>query len=127
MANTASLKPFKKGDPRINKKGRPKGFTQLRELAQDIAHETAKKKDGQEVVIDNHKVTVIEAILRQWASDPKRQEAFMAYAFGKVPQPVEMTLEKELIDLFRSLPPTDRKALATLFPDMSLPREGIEA
>jgi hypothetical protein len=125
--NDQNLKPFKKGDVRINRKGRPKSFDALRSLAQDIAHETAKKKDGQEVVIDNHKVTVIEAILRQWASDPKRQADFMAYAFGKVPQPVEMTLEKELLDLFRTLPPTDRKALATLFPDMSLPREGVEA
>jgi len=91
MANEQNLKPFKKKDPRINKKGRPKGFTELRSLAQDIAHETAKKKDGQEVVIDNHKVTVIEAILRQWASDPKRQEAFMAYAYGRVPQALEHT------------------------------------
>lgn len=42
-------------------------------------------------------------------------------------QKVEHDLSAELLDLFRTLPPTDRKALATLFPDMSLPREGIEA
>lgn len=42
-------------------------------------------------------------------------------------QEVAHTLERELLDLFRTLPPTDRKALATLFPDMALPREGIEA
>lgn len=40
---------------------------------------------------------------------------------------MQMSMDKELLDLFRTLPPTDRKALATLFPDMSLPREGIEA
>lgn len=85
-----NLKPFKKKDPRINKAGRPKGFTQLRELAQEIAHEVATSKSG-DVIVNGHKVTVVEAILRQWASNPKMQEAFMAYAFGKVPQALEHT------------------------------------
>lgn len=126
MANTASLKPFKKGDPRINKKGRPKGFTQLRQLAQQIADEVAKTKDGREVIIDNHKVTVVEAILRQWAKDPKRQQQFVEYAYGKVPQPVEMTLEQELLQLLKTKQ-IDPHTAAALFPDVSLPEIGIEA
>ncbi len=42
-------------------------------------------------------------------------------------QEVQHTVEQDVINLFRSLPLTDRAALAALFPDMSLPREGIEA
>lgn len=39
--------PFVKGDPRINRKGRPKGFDQLRALAQQIAAEVgATDADG---------------------------------------------------------------------------------
>ena len=41
------LKPFVKGDPRINRKGRPKSFDALRSLAQEIAHEAAKKSKEQ--------------------------------------------------------------------------------
>lgn len=41
--NPENLKPFQKGgDPRIWKGGRPKSFSGLQELAQQIAHETAK-------------------------------------------------------------------------------------
>ena len=63
------LKPFVKGDPRINRKGRPKSFDALRSLAQEIAHEAAKQskeQGGGPVVIDGHVVTVTEAIMRQW-------------------------------------------------------------
>jgi len=81
---------FKKGDPRINRKGRPKGFDALRTLSQQIAHEVAKAKvDGvmQDVVISGRKVTVTEMILRQWAQskNPQLQKGFMEIAYGKVP------------------------------------------
>lgn len=90
MANSNTvpkqLTPFKKGDPRINRLGRPKSFDAARELAQQIAHEVAKA-GGNEVVIDGHRVTVTEAILRSWATskDARLQQAFMEYAFGKPP------------------------------------------
>ena len=92
MANPSSLKPFVKGDPRINRKGRPKSFDAFRELAQKISHEMAMKS-GEPLVIDGHAVTITEAILRQWAQskDPRLQQAFINYAYGKVPQAVELT------------------------------------
>lgn len=85
-------KSFTKGDPRINRNGRPKTFDAARELAQQIAHEVAKV-GGNELVLDGHKVTVTEAVLRSWATskDPRLQLAFMEWAYGKPPQRQEIT------------------------------------
>jgi hypothetical protein len=82
----ATGKGFVKGDPRINRKGRPKSFDALRSLAQEIAHEAAKQ-GNQPVVIDGHVVTVTEAIMRQWAmsKDPRLQQKFIEVAYGQVP------------------------------------------
>ena len=89
--------PFKKGDPRINRKGRPKDFNALRELTQSIAHKIATGKDGP-MVVDGHIVTVTEAILRQWASskNPKLQMAFLEYAYGKPSVEVQHSGELEV-------------------------------
>lgn len=84
-------KGFVKGDPRINRNGRPRKFDQLQNLAQSIAHEVAIGRDGLPIAINGHTVTVTEAILRQWARDPKQQELFMRYAFGNIPQRQEIT------------------------------------
>ena len=88
-ANQTSFKP---GDPRINRKGRPKSFDALRALAQQIAHEAALK-NGEPLVIDGHIVTVTEAILRTWAQskDPRLQQAFIEVAYGKVPTQTQIT------------------------------------
>ena len=90
MANEQNLKPFTKGDPRINKKGRPKSFDALRALAQQIAHEPATA-GGKPIEIDGHIVTVTEAIMRQWAQskDPRLVQAFIQYAYGKPPDVVQ--------------------------------------
>ena len=84
---------FVKGDPRCWRKGRPKAFDAARELAKAIAHEPAKMKSGDLYVIDGHAVTYIEAILRNWAmsGDVQKQKAFVEYAYGKVPNQVEVT------------------------------------
>jgi len=84
MANPQNLKPFQKGDKRINRNGRPKSFDALRELAKKIAHEPAA---------EGKTVTTIENMLREWATgdNPQLQQAFVAYAFGKVPDKQEIS------------------------------------
>src|SRR6516225_5579875 len=78
------LKPFVKGDPRINRKGGPKSFDELRKLGQAIAGETVTTSRGT-------RITLAEAILRSWAEskEPQLQKAFMEYSFGKVPDKLE--------------------------------------
>jgi hypothetical protein len=90
--NTATGKPFVKGDPRINRKGRPKSFDALRELAQQIAHEKAIS-GGQPVVINGRTATLAEVIIRSWAmsKNPLLQRAFIEIAFGKVPDKLDVT------------------------------------
>ena len=75
---------FVKGDPRCNRNGRPRTFDQARALAQAIAHEELTLPDGR-------KITVAEAVLRQWAKskEPQLQKAFIEYCFGKVPDKLE--------------------------------------
>ena len=92
MANPKPSKPFVKGDPRINRKGKPKGFDALRELAQSIAHEIAQD-DGKPVIINGHKATIVEVVLRQWwnSTSPVLQRGAMEVAFGKVPDKIELS------------------------------------
>lgn len=83
--NPAKLKPFKKGkgadiDPRINTKGRPKSFDQLRALFQSIAEE--------EITIAGKTYTRAQAIGIAMSADKKLMKEFLEFAFGKVPQPV---------------------------------------
>lgn len=86
-------KPFTKGDPRINRKGRPKSFDALRTLAQQIGHEEAQDEAGDPVVIAGRVATVTEIILRRWSQsrDAKLQQAFIEVAYGKTPLITELT------------------------------------
>ena len=82
---------FDKRKHQINRKGRPKSFDALRELAQQIAHEA--------IMIGDHKFTVTEAILRQWAQskNPQLQKGFLEIAFGKVPDNMELNQKGEIV------------------------------
>jgi PBSX family phage terminase large subunit len=78
---------FKKGDPRINRLGRPKSFAQWRKLAQSIAQEPAKDNDGNFIVENGKKLTIGEMILRKqaYSSNPLMVKEFSKAAFGITP------------------------------------------
>lgn len=86
---------FVKGDVRINRKGRPKTFDELRSLALEVAVEAAVDDNGRALKFpgQKEKLNKIKAILLDWAisDDPKKQAKFIEYAFGKVPDKTEMT------------------------------------
>ena len=84
-------KPFTKGDPRINRKGRPRNFDQLRRLAISILSEPAKGADGQPIVIDGHIATNAELILRSAMKHPHFARWLIEVAFGKPPERIEVT------------------------------------
>lgn len=93
MANEQNLIPFKKGDARINRNGRPKNFDALREMARELGYEPVDFRE------DPKARSVIEAILRDWMTSKnfQKQQAFMHYAFGKVPETFEVTQERNKI------------------------------
>jgi len=82
---------FTKGDPRINRKGRPKTFDQLRRLALSLLNEPAKGPDGQPLAIDGHIATNVEIILRSAMRHPRFAQWILEVAYGKVPDKVEVS------------------------------------
>ena len=89
--NNENLKPFVKGDKRINRKGRPKSFDALRKLAQQIAAEELQSTDGDTI-------TRIEALLRVMSTsrNPADRKTFLEYAFGKPKEEIEQTGESKI-------------------------------
>lgn len=73
---------FTKGDPRINRKGRPKSFDQLSKLAREIAYEIVVHNDGTQQ-------TRLEKILLELAVvNPVK---FLEIGFGRIPQHIDVT------------------------------------
>ena len=84
-----NLIPFVKGDKRINRKGRPRSFDALRKLAVKIAGEQADKEE----------VTRVEKMLLDMSNskNPADRALFLAYAFGKPKDEVDITSGGEKI------------------------------
>lgn len=93
-----NLKPFVKGDPRINRNGRPRKFEQLRKMAVSIAHEPAKDSNGKDIIIDGHIATNAEMIMRTMMKDKKYMREFLEIAYGKVPDQVDVTTKGESLN-----------------------------
>lgn len=76
-------KGFVKGDPRINRKGKPKSFKSVQLLALRLAREQGESGE-----------LAITELLRSWrdSKEPVLQKAFVEYAFGKVPDKLEADL-----------------------------------
>ena len=81
------------GGKRANKqgKGKPKTFTALRKLAQQIAAEELQSTDGDVI-------TRIEALLRVMSTsrNPADRKTFLEYAFGKPKDEVEHSGEQKV-------------------------------
>jgi hypothetical protein len=86
MANNNNLIPFKKGDPRINRGGRPRNFDLIHEIAARLCAEPADIEDNPEGI------TQVEAIMREWLTSKNyhKQLAVIQYAFGKIPEQIEI-------------------------------------
>ena len=92
MPKRATSGSFVKGDKRINRDGRPKNSTDLSALFRRIGAEVATKKNGDPIIgPDGRPMTVLEAIARQWAQNPRQQGDFVDRAYGKVPQQQQLT------------------------------------
>ena len=95
MANpnpkTDHLTPFKKGDKRINRGGRPKSFDKLRKLAIKIAAEEAA----------NTGMSRVQLMLTAMASskNPSDRKLFLEYAYGKVKEQVDVTSAGEKLNI----------------------------
>ena len=91
MANNQNLKPFVKGDKRINRKGRIDNFAKFRKLAQKIGNEPLT---GDEEII-------FSDLLRKLAKSkaPADKALFLAYAVGKPKEEVDVTSAGEKIEL----------------------------
>ena len=74
------LRPFVAGDSRINRRGRPAGFDEMRKLALQLACETVTDNRGR-------RMSCAEAILRSWvhSKEPALQKLFLEYCFDPVP------------------------------------------
>jgi|SRR3990172_1832977 len=80
LANLKKGKPFVKGDPRINYKGRASNFDQLRTFLQEMANE--------EIDDDGVKKTRLRMIAESLSENQLKD--FLEFAYGKVPQPIDV-------------------------------------
>ncbi|MCJ7696033.1 MAG: hypothetical protein MUO40_11510 [Anaerolineaceae bacterium] len=93
MANNQNLKPFRKGDPRINRRGRPKNLDIIRQLSKELCYEP------DDLSVDQVAKTRVEAILREWitSGDFRKQRAVIQLAFGRVPKNPEIKISTNTV------------------------------
>jgi hypothetical protein len=84
MANNENLKPFKKGDTRINKKGRPPKLPKLDELMAELLGKEDKGVTAAQKIL---KALYAKAL----AGDVRAAELLLDRGFGKVKQDHEHT------------------------------------
>src|SRR5690606_3221132 len=85
-----NLKPFKKGDERINRAGRPKKLPALDTLLADVLGE---EKDGKSAA------QAILMALRSKAAkgDVRAAEVLLDRAYGKVKQPINVQVQEKQV------------------------------
>ena len=100
-------RPFRTGDRRVNRRGRPRNFDALRELCQKVCHE--------KITLDGEVMTRLEVILRDWSAskDVQKQIALVQYGYGKPVDKIETNgLENKTLILHygHERPSVDRRA-----------------
>lgn len=79
---SADGKPFRKGDPRINRKGAPPKLPDLDELLKEVLGERVKNKEALKVIL-------IALRKKAMAGDVRAAELLLDRAFGKIKQQTE--------------------------------------
>ena len=97
MANNPNavknLRPFKPGDPRINRGGRPKSFDALRKEVQKILNEEFAYDETSERTLSR-----LHAMIRGMSSgrNPGDHKTLLEYGYGKVKDEINLGGEVKL-------------------------------
>ena len=89
---------FKKGDPRINRKGRPRKADMLRAALLEKWDAPLLNKDGKPAQVNpatGKPLTYGESVIERLYRDPKQAPELLNRAFGKVRDQVDIDLKDE--------------------------------